>query len=98
MLLGEIIQEARTLTNAERCSVFLVDKASNELVSKVFDVIVTIDEVSLDPIYFLKSPYSFWLHASKLKQTLFFKPCMVSLTLEIPKVKFSSTPIYTACF
>ncbi|XP_076812424.1 cGMP-dependent 3',5'-cyclic phosphodiesterase-like isoform X2 [Clavelina lepadiformis] len=48
MLLGEIIQEARTLTNAERCSVFLVDKASNELVSKVFDGIVTIDE-SLDP-------------------------------------------------
>lgn len=44
-LLGEIIQEARNLTNAERCSVFLLDKDTNELVAKVFDGIVTVDEV-----------------------------------------------------
>ncbi|XP_077975468.1 cGMP-dependent 3',5'-cyclic phosphodiesterase-like isoform X2 [Styela clava] len=48
ILLGEIIQEARTLTNAERCSVFLVNKETNELVAKVFDGIITVDE-SLDP-------------------------------------------------
>nr|CAB3264733.1 cAMP and cAMP-inhibited cGMP 3',5'-cyclic phosphodiesterase 10A [Phallusia mammillata] len=48
MLLGEIIQEARCLTNAERCSVFLVDNEAQELVAKVFDGIVTMDE-SLDP-------------------------------------------------
>ena len=37
MLLREIIQEARNLTKAERCSVFLVDQENNELVAKVFD-------------------------------------------------------------
>jgi len=47
MLLGEIIQEARSLTNAERCSVFLVDSATNQLVAKVFDGIVSMDEVRI---------------------------------------------------
>jgi len=37
MLLREIMQEARNLTKAERCSVFLIDESSNELVAKVFD-------------------------------------------------------------
>ncbi|XP_041949824.1 cGMP-dependent 3',5'-cyclic phosphodiesterase-like isoform X2 [Alosa sapidissima] len=36
-LLKEIIAEARSLSNAERCSVFLLDKANEELVAKVFD-------------------------------------------------------------
>ncbi|XP_013411508.1 cGMP-dependent 3',5'-cyclic phosphodiesterase-like [Lingula anatina] len=36
-LLREIMQEARNLTKAERCSVFLLDRDSNELVAKVFD-------------------------------------------------------------
>lgn len=48
ILLGQIVQEARALTDAERCSVFLVNKESEELVAKVFDGIVTVDE-SLDP-------------------------------------------------
>ena len=30
--------QARNLTGAERCSLFLVDKRSSELVAKVFDV------------------------------------------------------------
>lgn len=29
--------EAKNLTNAERCSLFLIDKYTGELVSKVFD-------------------------------------------------------------
>lgn len=37
LLLKEIISEARSLTKAERCSVFLVDKQRRELVAKVFD-------------------------------------------------------------
>lgn len=45
ILLGQIVQEARALTEAERCSVFLVNKESDELVAKVFDGIVTVDEV-----------------------------------------------------
>ncbi|KAK2176621.1 hypothetical protein NP493_652g04022 [Ridgeia piscesae] len=36
-LLQEIMQEAKILTNAERCSVFLMEKETNELVAKVFD-------------------------------------------------------------
>ena len=36
-LLREIMQEARNLTKAERCSVFLLEKDTNELVAKVFD-------------------------------------------------------------
>ncbi|XP_042563020.1 cGMP-dependent 3',5'-cyclic phosphodiesterase-like, partial [Clupea harengus] len=36
-LLKEIIAEARSLSNAERCSIFLLDKANEELVAKVFD-------------------------------------------------------------
>ena len=31
------MQEARNLTKAERCSVFLLEKETNELVAKVFD-------------------------------------------------------------
>ncbi|KAG1698806.1 cGMP-dependent 3',5'-cyclic phosphodiesterase [Nymphon striatum] len=37
LLLKEIMQEARNLTKAERCSLFLIDKESKELVAKVFD-------------------------------------------------------------
>ncbi|XP_067122627.1 cGMP-dependent 3',5'-cyclic phosphodiesterase-like isoform X2 [Centruroides vittatus] len=36
-LLSEIMTEARNLTNAERCSLFLLDKEQNELIAKVFD-------------------------------------------------------------
>ncbi|KAK2152627.1 hypothetical protein LSH36_324g02051 [Paralvinella palmiformis] len=36
-LLREIMQEARSLTKAERCSVFLLERETNELVAKVFD-------------------------------------------------------------
>lgn len=37
VLLKEIMSEARNLTKAERCSLFLLDKEHNELVAKVFD-------------------------------------------------------------
>ncbi|XP_054706189.1 cGMP-dependent 3',5'-cyclic phosphodiesterase-like [Uloborus diversus] len=37
LLLKEIMTEARNLTGAERCSLFLWDKDENELVAKVFD-------------------------------------------------------------
>ncbi|XP_072118636.1 cGMP-dependent 3',5'-cyclic phosphodiesterase isoform X2 [Mobula birostris] len=37
VLLQEIIQEARNLTNAESCSVFLLEQNNKELVAKVFD-------------------------------------------------------------
>ncbi|TRY93028.1 hypothetical protein DNTS_009487 [Danionella cerebrum] len=37
VLLQEIIIEARNLSNAEICSVFLLDRVSQELVAKVFD-------------------------------------------------------------
>ncbi|KAF4517970.1 hypothetical protein B566_EDAN005337 [Ephemera danica] len=36
-LLREIMMEARKLTNAERCSLFLLDREHHELVAKVFD-------------------------------------------------------------
>jgi GAF domain-containing protein len=36
-LLREIMTEAQKLTNAERCSLFLLDKEHHELVAKVFD-------------------------------------------------------------
>lgn len=39
-LLREIMQEARNLTQAERCSVFLIDQETDELVAKVFDGIL----------------------------------------------------------
>ncbi|KAF0309756.1 cGMP-dependent 3',5'-cyclic phosphodiesterase [Amphibalanus amphitrite] len=38
VLLRDIMTQARNLTGAERCSLFLVDKRTNELVAKVFDV------------------------------------------------------------
>ncbi|XP_029823434.1 cGMP-dependent 3',5'-cyclic phosphodiesterase isoform X2 [Ixodes scapularis] len=37
LLLQEIMADARNLTKAERCSLFLLDKDQNELVAKVFD-------------------------------------------------------------
>lgn len=37
LLLREIMADARNLTKAERCSLFLLDKDQNELVAKVFD-------------------------------------------------------------
>ncbi|XP_041055954.1 cGMP-dependent 3',5'-cyclic phosphodiesterase isoform X3 [Carcharodon carcharias] len=37
VLLQEVIQEARNLTNAESCSVFLLEQNNKELVAKVFD-------------------------------------------------------------
>ncbi|XP_064837602.1 cGMP-dependent 3',5'-cyclic phosphodiesterase-like [Oncorhynchus masou masou] len=44
VLLKEIIAEARSLTSAEICSVFLLDSVSQELVAKVFNGGVVIDE------------------------------------------------------
>ncbi|XP_031428800.1 cGMP-dependent 3',5'-cyclic phosphodiesterase [Clupea harengus] len=44
VLLQEIIVEARNLSNAEICSVFLLDRHSHELVAKVFDGGVVSDE------------------------------------------------------
>uniref|UniRef100_A0A8C8VPU3 Phosphodiesterase n=1 Tax=Pelusios castaneus TaxID=367368 RepID=A0A8C8VPU3_9SAUR len=44
VLLQEIITEARNLSNAEICSVFLLDRFSHELVAKVFDGGVVDDE------------------------------------------------------
>ncbi|XP_043476114.1 cGMP-dependent 3',5'-cyclic phosphodiesterase-like isoform X3 [Leptopilina heterotoma] len=40
-LLREIMAEARKLTNAERCSLFLLDTEQQDLVAKVFDGVVT---------------------------------------------------------
>uniref|UniRef100_A0A669QIN6 Phosphodiesterase n=1 Tax=Phasianus colchicus TaxID=9054 RepID=A0A669QIN6_PHACC len=45
VLLQEIITEARNLSNAEICSVFLLDRHSHELVAKVFDGGVVDDEI-----------------------------------------------------
>ncbi|XP_046417242.1 cGMP-dependent 3',5'-cyclic phosphodiesterase-like isoform X2 [Neodiprion virginianus] len=42
-LLREIMAEARKLTNAERCSLFLLDPEQQDLVAKVFDGISTRD-------------------------------------------------------
>ncbi len=36
-LLRQIMSEARHLTEAERCSLFLVDERNEQLVAKVFD-------------------------------------------------------------
>nr|XP_033803429.1 cGMP-dependent 3',5'-cyclic phosphodiesterase [Geotrypetes seraphini] len=44
VLLQEIITEARNLSNAEICSVFLLDRHNHELVAKVFDGGVVEDE------------------------------------------------------
>ncbi|XP_038622556.1 cGMP-dependent 3',5'-cyclic phosphodiesterase [Tachyglossus aculeatus] len=44
VLLQEIITEARNLSNAEICSVFLLDRLNHELVAKVFDGGVVDDE------------------------------------------------------
>ncbi|XP_066287139.1 cGMP-dependent 3',5'-cyclic phosphodiesterase-like isoform X2 [Branchiostoma lanceolatum] len=49
VLLREIMQEARNLTHAERCSLFLVDKGRRELVAKVFDGVVA-DESELEKL------------------------------------------------
>lgn len=40
-LLREIMAEVRKLTNAERCSLFLLDPDQQDLVAKVFDGIST---------------------------------------------------------
>uniref|UniRef100_A0A8C4NAS4 Phosphodiesterase n=2 Tax=Eptatretus burgeri TaxID=7764 RepID=A0A8C4NAS4_EPTBU len=44
VLLYEIIQEARNLSNAESCSIFLLERGRQELVAKVFDGGVVDDE------------------------------------------------------
>ncbi|KAI4815711.1 hypothetical protein KUCAC02_005846 [Chaenocephalus aceratus] len=44
VLLQEIVAEARNLSDAEICSVFLLDRVSHELVAKVFDGGVVSDE------------------------------------------------------
>ncbi|KAG8041835.1 hypothetical protein G9C98_007139 [Cotesia typhae] len=46
-LLREIMIEARKLTNAEKCSLFLIDHEHHELVAKVFDGISTSDEMRI---------------------------------------------------
>ncbi|KAK2563485.1 cGMP-dependent 3' [Acropora cervicornis] len=48
VLLSEIMTEARKLTNAERCSVFLWDKERDELVAKVFDGEIPNDGTSIN--------------------------------------------------
>ena len=53
VLLRQIMAEARHLTQAERCSLFLVDKKSEELVAKVFDGNILADgtaEVCFSPL------------------------------------------------
>lgn len=53
-LLREIMIEARKLTNAERCSLFLIDHEHHELVAKVFDGISTSDVIiKLIIVYFI---------------------------------------------
>lgn len=44
------MQEARNITNAEKCSVFLMESDVNELVAKVFDGDIASDEVSVTPV------------------------------------------------
>lgn len=44
------MQEARTLTNAERCSVFLMEADAGELVAKVFDGHIIDDKVSQNAV------------------------------------------------
>lgn len=46
VLLREIMDEARNLTKAEKCSLFLVDQQQQELVAKVFDGNATDEELS----------------------------------------------------
>jgi len=43
-ILRKIMEEARNMTNAERCSLFLVDREREELVAKVFDGETTKDD------------------------------------------------------
>eukprot|EP00795_Rhopilema_esculentum_P000240 gene240-9880_t len=43
-ILRKIMEEARNITNAERCSLFLVDQDRDELVAKVFDGETTKDD------------------------------------------------------
>ncbi|PAA84003.1 hypothetical protein BOX15_Mlig033223g1 [Macrostomum lignano] len=50
VLLREIMAEARNLTQAERCSVFLLDKETNELVAKVFDGLPTTSNEKEQPV------------------------------------------------
>lgn len=50
-LLREIMAEVRKLTNAERCSLFLLDPDQQDLVAKVFDGIST-NEVSIVFIHY----------------------------------------------
>lgn len=46
-LLKEIMQEARSLTSAEKCSVFLMERDASELVAKVFDGDIADDQVTM---------------------------------------------------
>ena len=57
-LLKEIMQEARNITNAEKCSVFLMESDVNELVAKVFDGDIASDEVSLHREFFIHLHYN----------------------------------------
>lgn len=55
VLLKEIMQEARSLTSAEKCSVFLMDRDTNELVAKVFDGDIAESQVILQVVALLFS-------------------------------------------
>ncbi|KAG8137134.1 hypothetical protein E2320_005664, partial [Naja naja] len=44
VLLQEIITEARNLSNAEICSVFLLDRSSHELVAKSYEIRIPADQ------------------------------------------------------
>ncbi|XP_042627677.1 cGMP-dependent 3',5'-cyclic phosphodiesterase-like [Cyprinus carpio] len=64
VLLQEIIIEARNLSNAEICSVFLLDHFSHELVAKVFDGgVVNDDEVCIKSHAAL---YTIQIHSKQL--------------------------------
>lgn len=52
-LLREIMTEARKLTKAERCSLFLLEAEQQELVAKVFDGLPT-EDVSNFLLYFVR--------------------------------------------
>ena len=49
MLLYEIMNEARSLTSAEKCSLFLLDPSTQELVATVFDSDLPDEKVQVGP-------------------------------------------------
>ena len=81
LLLGEIIQSARNLTSAERCSVFLSDENTNELVATIFDGIsTTVDEVRYSEVYQIQQMFKIEiLFVIFMKKQLFDVPSDFSI-------------------